>query len=326
MAMIPSRSPSVMPDKAPMLATCLALAVTIAGCATFAPPAPVAHEPRAVPPAAFETDHVPVALVLSGGTARGFAHVGVIKVLEENGIKPDLIVGSSAGSIVGALYSSGLSAAELERALGEMRLSVFRDLVLPGLGYTPGESGFVKGEKLRTFVRDRLRHERIENFPIRFAAVATDMKTGGPVAFNSGDAALAVRASSAVPGVLTLVEIGGRYYGDGEIASPLPVAAARKLGAKLVIAVDVLYPPGDALLSSVFSAVFQAFTISTNRLRDYEAREADLLIVPQIPSTQGQFGFSDREMLIRSGESAARAALPALKKALQRHGGEPLRQ
>ena len=294
------------------------LAIMAGGCATFSPPPRVAAEPRTVLPQPFATRGPPVALVLSGGAARGFAHVGVIKVLEENGIRPDLIVGVSAGAIVGAIYASGVPAAALESALAEMRPSLFRDLVLPGLGFLPGELGFVRGEKLRVFVRDRLRHERIEDFPIRFAAVATDMRSGMPVAFNSGDASLAVRASSAVPGVLTPAEFAGRYFGDGQVASPLPVSTARRLGARVVIAVDVIYPPEDSLLSSAFSVVFQAFAISMNRLRDFEAREADLVIAPDIPSTEGQFGFSARGMLIEAGERAAREALPKLKDLLRK--------
>ena len=305
----------------PPLGTILRLGVLViglgilGGCATFAPPPRVAKEPTAVPPQPFATRH-PVALVLSGGAMRGFAHIGVIKVLEENGIRPDLVVGSSAGSIVGALYASGLTAAELESALGEMRTSVFRDLVLPGLGFLPGEPGFIRGEKLRIFVRDRLRHELIEDFPIRFAAVATELQTGAALAFNAGDASLAVRASSAVPGVIIPAEIGGRYYGDGQIASPLPVEAARSLGAKIVIAVDVIYPPEDALLSSALSIVFQALNISTTRLKDYESRQADLLIEPRIPATDGQFGFSASGGLIEAGERAARAALPRIREVL----------
>ena len=290
------------------------------GCTTFAPPPRVAHEPIAALPEPF-TSGAPIALVLSGGAARGFAHVGVLRVLEEEGLKPDLIVGSSAGSIVGALYASGRPAAEVDRALAEMSLGVFRDVVLPGLGLWPGELGFIKGERLRVFIRDRLRHETIEEFPMRFAAVATDLQSGALVAFNRGDASVAVRASSAVPGVLTPAEIRGRYYGDGQIASPLPVRVARSLGAKIVIAVDVVYPPGDALLYSVPGVLFQAFTIGMNRLRDYEAREADVLIKPAIPATSGQLGLSARATLIQAGELSAREALPRIKEVLRQYHG-----
>ena len=286
------------------------------GCATFAPPPQVASEPSEVAPAPF-TKSLPMALVLSGGSARGFAHIGVLRVLEENGIRPDLVVGSSAGSIVGALYASGHTAAEVDRALAEMSASVFRDVVLPGLVFLPGELGFIKGEKLRKFIRDRLLHERIEEFPIRFAAAVTDLQSGTVHAFNAGDASLAVRASSAVPGVLTPVGLRGRYYGDGQISSPLPVAIARRLGAKIVIAVDVIYPPQDALLWSAPGVVLQAFTIAMNRLRDYELREADIVIQPSIPPTTAQFGLDSRPGLIEVGETAAREALPRIREILR---------
>ena len=291
--------------------TLLAVA-SAAGCATFAPPPHVAHEPAAAPPAALAPT-APLALVLSGGAARGLAHVGVLKVLELEGIRPDLIVGSSAGSIVGALYASGRSAAEVDQALAEMSPSLLRDLVLPGLGWSPGGLGVVKGERLRIFIRDRLRARDIEDFPIRFAAVATDLQSGEAIAFNQGDASLAVLASSAVPGVLVPPEIRGRYYGDGQIASPLPVGLARALGATRVIAVDVVYPPENAVLNGVPSVLFQAFTIGINRLRDFEAREADVVLRPRLPVTDGQFGLEAREVVVRAGEEAAREALPAIR-------------
>ena len=288
------------------------------GCATFSAPAPVTHEPKAMPAAAFPSGARPVAIVLSGGAARGFAHIGVLEVLDREGIKPDLIVGSSAGSVVGALYASGLTAPEVNSALAEMAPSTFRDVVLPNLGFFPGEMGVIKGERFRIFLRDRLRHERIDDFPIRFAAVSTDMGTGAITSFNSGDAALAVRASSAVPGVMTPVYLRGRFYGDGQIASPVPVMAARELGADVVIAVDVVYPARDANLFTVVDVLFQAFTVSMNRLREHELRAADVVIAPQIPQTSGQFGLGERERLVQAGREAAVAALPRIRAAMRK--------
>lgn len=194
-----------------------------------------------------------------------------------------------------------------------MSPSVFRDVVVPSLGWLPGELGMVKGEKLRTFIRDRLRARDIEDFPLRFAAVATDLQSGEAVAFNRGDASLAVFASSAVPGVLVPAYIRGRFYGDGQIASPLPVELARALGATRVIAVDVVYPPENALLNSVPSVLFQAYTIGANRLRDFEARDADVVLRPRLPVTEGQFGLEARQVVVPAGEEAAREALPAIR-------------
>lgn len=294
----------------------LVVSVVVSGCANTPSPR-VANEPAAVAPVPFAANRAPVGLVLSGGAARGFAHVGVLKVLEENGIRPDIIVGSSAGSIVGALYASGLNAGQVEAALGEMSGGTFTD-VFPGLGLLPGQLGVLRGEKLRVFVRDRLRHELIEDFPMRFAAVATNLRTGQSQVFNAGDASLAVAASSAVPGILAPVEIRGGIFGDGQIASPLPVRAARQLGAKVVVAVDVLYPPGDAAFSTALGVMFQAFIISVNRLRDCERAEADVVIEPKIPRTTAQFGLSARGWLIETGEVAAKEAMPAIIQALER--------
>ena len=293
----------------------LAGGVALGGCASFSPPLEAASPPAAVEPLPFASRR-PVALVLSGGSARGFAHIGVIKVLEETGILPDLIVGSSAGSIVGALYASGLSSAELQEALGEMDGSVFGDLTFPKIGGLPGSLGLVKGERLRNFVRDHARQPLIEHFPIRFAAVATELRTGMPHAFNSGEAAMAVLASSAVPGVIAPVRIADRYFGDGQISSPIPVEAARRLGAKVVIAVDVIYPPEDASLSTFLSVFFQSFLISVNRLKDFEVRGADVVIEPAIPPTPSQYGFGMRETLVEAGERAARASLPRVREAI----------
>ena len=293
----------------------VAWAVALAGCATFQPPPRVDSPPAAVAAAPFPPGKTPVALVLSGGSARGFAHVGVIKVLAENGLTPDIIVGTSAGSIVGALYASGLNAGELEAAVGQLDASVFTDFVLPGIGFLPGEMGFVRGDKLHRFIDARLKHHHIQDFPIRFAAVASDLATGKPIAFNAGDAGLAVLASSAVPGVITPVAVNGRQYADGQIASPLPVAAARALGARVVIAVDVTYPPDHAFVYSAFSALFQAFTVSVHHLKEYEKAAADVVIAPVIERTQGKYSFADRAHLIAAGVRAANAMLPAIRAA-----------
>ncbi len=293
------------------------IATAAAGCATFAPLPRVGEEPRTVAAKPFSAGSRPLALVLSGGAARGFAHIGVLEVLEAAGIRPDLVVGSSAGSVVGALYASGLSARQVNSVLGEMTPATFRDVVLPNLGFFPGEMGVVKGETFRRFIRDRLAHERIEDFPTRFAAVVTDLGTGATVSFNAGDASLAIRASSSVPGIMTPVYLRGRFYGDGQIASPVPVTAARNLGATIVIAVDVIYPSQDATLFTVLDVIFQAFTISMNRLRDYELRAADVVIAPAIPPTSAQLGLGERKRLVQIGRDAARAALPEIEKLLR---------
>ncbi len=294
------------------------VSLTIGACATFEPPPRVEQEPTSVAPQPFATKRAPVALVLSGGAARGYAHVGIIKVLEENGLRPDLVVGSSSGSVVGALYASGNTAAEVEQIVDRIHTSLFNDVVFPGLGWLPGELGLIRGAKFQRFINDNVRQSAIQDFPIRFAAVATDFNDGSTRVFNAGDPGLAIRASSALPGVITLAEIGGHYVGDGHVTSPLPVGTARALGAGVVVAVDATYPPEQALMTSVFGVVFQSLLLATHRITEFERVGADLVIVPKLKPTSGQFTFSDRGWIIRAGEEAAREALPELRAAFAR--------
>lgn len=126
---------------------------------------------------------------------------------------------------------------------------------------------------------------------------------------------LAVLASNAVPGVISPVYINRKYYGDGQISSPLPVAAARELGAAIVIAVDVVYPPEDAFVCSAIGVMFQAFTVSVHRLKEFEKTGADLVVAPVLRKTSGQFSFADRAHLIAAGEEAALEMLPGIRAA-----------
>ena len=294
------------------LAGGLLAAVMLASCASIPPPNRT-YEPRFVAPTAAELARGGVALVLSGGAARGYAHVGVIKVLEAHGMRPDLVVGSSAGSIVGALYASGLGARELEIALGELGPAQFNDIELRGFGLLPGTMGLVRGDKLHRYIDDRVKRHRIEEFPMRFAAVATDLASGETQIFNAGDVGAAVVASSAVPGIVSPALIGGRLYSDGQLSSPLPVEVARRLGATAIIAIDVIYPPQDANPRTAIGVLFQAFTITVSRLRETELARADVVIAPQIERAAVQLRFRDRERLIAAGEKAAAEAIPRLR-------------
>lgn len=294
----------------------VALTLLVAGCAAQLPPSNF-REPRHVPLAALQLAHEPVALVLSGGSARGFAHVGVLEVLEENGLRPDIVVGSSAGALVGALYAGGLPAKELGARLGSFDVSTGGWLLWPRMGVLPGALGFVSSEGLRSHAAQVLPIQNIERFPMRFASVATDLDLGVAVAFNEGDAATAIEASMAVPVLFAPVKIGAHRFVDGQVASPVPVAAARLLGASKVIAIDVIYPPDDSQLTSAMRVMFQAFLISTYRLRELQLKEADFVLSPDIPQTSGQYGLGDREMLIEAGRRAARSALPALRRIMR---------
>ena len=252
------------------------------------------------------------ALVLSGGGARGFAHLGVLRVLEREGLRPDLVVGSSAGAIVGALWASGMTATEIERASDQLDWSVLFDFdpiraVFGGLGL-----GLVRGDRLEKFLRQFI-SKPIENFPIPFAAVATDMENAESVALNRGDAAKAVRASCAVPALYEPVRARGRLLADGQISSPLPVPTARLLGAIKVLAVDTIFPPHHAEMSNPLSMLFQSLIVSGWRHLLTERAQANLIIAPEI-RTSAQLGFDSRDWVIKAGEAAAVAQLPEIKR------------
>ena len=281
--------------------------VVLAGCANGpSPTVTVSDVPRSGQVRPYATGRPVIALVLSGGSARGFAHIGEIRALEQMGIEPDLIVGTSAGSIVGAGYAAGMTADELEAAAKRFDKWLFMDFALPSLGLPliPGELGLIRGERLQRFVDDLVARRPIESLPRRLAVAATDLQSGKTMLFTHGNVALAVRASSSVPGLFTPPLIGGRLYVDGQVSSPLPVLAARALGADVVIAVDATYPPDHADVTHTPGVLFQSFMIAGNRIKDSELAAADVVIRPDI-KTSGQLGFEDRDWLIAAGHTAA---------------------
>lgn len=247
-----------------------------------------------------------VALVLGGGGCRGYGHIGVLRVLEKQGLKPDLVVGSSAGSLVGAFHAAGLSAASIERLGARINPNMLRDWVFPDLGVFGGAG-------IARFVRTQVGGRTIEALPVRFAAVATDLRTGERVILDRGDAGEAVQASSSAPGLLEPVRRGGRLLVDGNIASPVPVEAARQLGAKRVLAVDVTFPPGQADLDDPFDALYQGFTILTRKLAMEERASADVALEPRIPEHHDMSAKVVAEH-IAAGERAALDALASIRR------------
>lgn len=289
---------------------------TLAGLATTVSLEPrtviaAAKEPRPLRPAAPQSAGTRgLALVLGGGCHRALAHVGVIKVLEANGIVPDLIVGASAGGMVGALYASGLRAAALEKTAAALSWEAIQKFDL-------SRFGFYSSDPLRAFINQAVGGRKIEELPIRFAALAADLHTGAPHLFERGEAGLAVQASSSTPGVFQPTRVDGRTYIDGGIASPVPVSAARRLGAKIVIGVNVSFPPAEAQLRNVVDVVMQAFTIVTHQLVQRELALADVALVPKLPQLD-DMSFDNHPAFIAAGEQAALLALPAIRKALSR--------
>ncbi|HEZ3092798.1 TPA: patatin-like phospholipase family protein [Neisseria meningitidis] len=250
-----------------------------------------------------------VGLALGGGASKGFAHVGIIKVLKENGIPVKVVTGTSAGSIVGSLFASGMSPDRLELEAEILGKTDLVDLTL-------STSGFIKGEKLQNYINRKVGGRQIQQFPIKFAAVATDFETGKAVAFNQGNAGQAVRASAAIPNVFQPVIIGRHTYVDGGLSQPVPVSAARWQGANFVIAVDISARPGKNISQGFFSYLDQTLNVMSVSALQNELGQADVVIKPQVLDLGAVGGFDQKKRAIRLGEEAARAALPEIKRKL----------
>jgi len=248
-----------------------------------------------------------VALVLGGGAARGFAHVGVIHALEQAGIQVDMVVGTSAGSVVGALYAGGIHGEQLLEIAKDLEREKVTDWMFP-------DRGVLRGERLQQLVNELLQDRPIESFEKLFAAVATDLESGQLMAFTSGNAGMAVRASSTFPGLVPPIEIGGREYVDGGLVSQVPVKVARALGATVVIAVDVSRQPLlRPELMSTLGVMQQSIIIMSKKIAEAEIGLADVVIHPDV-GVIPIAGFEMREQAIAAGEQAGLAALPVIKR------------
>ncbi len=285
------------------------LASLLAACQTAPMPARGAGAAGPRPPAP-QPPHVPVppriGLALGGGAARGFAHIGVIQVLEEAGIRPDLVVGTSAGSLVAALYAAGLTGAELAVLARQMDENTLTDWAFPG-------RGLIRGEALARFVRDHTGGRSIDQMKLPLGIVATDLDSGEPILFRVGDTGAAVRASSAVPAVFQPVRISGtREYVDGGLVSPVPVRFARQMGATLVLAVDISQAPEGGPTGDPFRMLLQTFAIMGKSINRLELRDADLVLRPALAGMAGS-DFRSRDRAVAAGRQAALQQVPALR-------------
>lgn len=267
------------------------------------PPAVVAPKPAAP---------IKIGLALGGGAARGFAHIGVIKALESQGIVPDIVVGTSAGSLVGALYAAGNNGFALHKMALEMDEAAISDWSIPLFSR---QVGVLKGEALQQYVNRAVNNLPLEKLKIPFAAVATDLQSGLPILFQKGNTGMAVRASSAVPGMFQPVKVGDRAYVDGGLVAPVPVRFARQLGADFVIAVNISSQPENQASASTLDVLLQTFAIMGQSINRYELREADIVIQPPLGAMKGN-DFNSRNLAVLSGEQAAMAALPDITQKL----------
>ena len=289
-----------------------------AACSTTRTPAPVvpvilapAQPPTIV--AAKPLRPIRIGLALGGGAARGFAHIGVIKALESQGIVADIVTGTSAGSLVGALYAGGFDGFALNRLALEMDEAAISDWSVP---FFNTASGVLKGEGLQSYVNKTLHNAPIEQLKKPFGAVATDLNTGQPILFRRGNTGLAVRASSAVPGVFQPVKIGTHSYVDGGLVAPVPVRFARQMGADFVIAVNVSTRPDSQAAGSSVEVLLQTFSIMGQTISREELKEADIVIEPSLATMKGG-DFGSRNVAILAGEQAAAAVMVELKQKLK---------
>jgi NTE family protein len=287
-------------------------AVVLAGCSS-APMEPIRVEPPpvATTPGGVLPKRAPrVGLALGGGAARGFAHVGVIQVLEEAGIRPDLVVGTSAGSLVAALYASGKGSAHLQQVAESMEEAAFTDWTLPIFS-----RGMLRGEALARYVNSQVGNKLIEEMALPLGIVATDLNSGQGVLFQRGDTGTAVRASSAVPAVFLPVRISGHEYVDGGLVSPVPVRFARQMGADLVVAVDISSAPEGNPAGDTMQILLQTFAIMGKSINAYELREADVVVRPGLAGVKSA-DFAARRRAIEAGRAAMQQMLPQLRLAM----------
>jgi NTE family protein len=245
-----------------------------------------------------------IGLVLGAGSSKGFAHIGVLKILEMHKIPIHMIVGTSVGSAVGSLYAYGHNAIQLQKLSFSIEKGDIIDLTIP-------ENGFIKGEKLEEFINKNVKYTPIEKLKIPFYAVTVDLQSGQEVVFGKGNTGTAVRASCAIPGIFRPVRIGDKMYVDGGVVSPVAVDAARRWGADIVIAVDISTGVERVLPENTIETILQSINIMYSKLATIQLSKADVVIKPKVGYI-GSADFSKRHEAILEGEKATIEIMPQL--------------
>ena len=246
-----------------------------------------------------------IALALGGGGAKGFAHIGVIKVLESHGIKPKIVTGTSAGSFVGSIYASGQTPYQMQSLALKLQESDLRDLTL-------NRQGIILGQKLQDYVNTQVGNKPIEKFPIRFAAVATRLDNGQKADFIKGNAGQAVRASCSIPNVFVPATIGNVKYVDGGLVSPIPVKTAKDMGADIVIAVDISARPTGSGAGNMLGLLDQTINIMGQQSISTELNQANVVIQPKVGNL-GVLDLKSSNQAILEGEKAAQLKIKQIQ-------------
>lgn len=257
-----------------------------------------------------------VALVLGGGAARGFAHVGVIRALEQEKVPIDLIVGTSVGSLIGAIYAYDMNSMELEWTAFLLEKDNLFDY---GMFTAFTGMGAAKGDKLEEFVKSKVPVANIEDLKIPFAAVATDLNRGTRVVLDKGSVARAVRASSAIPGVFPPVDHQGRLLVDGGVIDNIPVSVAREKGADIVIAVDISENVFNFNITNLLDVMLQSITIMGAENAKAKKKEADVLVSPKVGDV-GMLDFTQKKRCMLAGIEATQKMMPDIKAKIEEWG------
>jgi len=259
-----------------------------------------------------------IALVLGGGAARGFAHVGVIRALEQEKIPLDMIIGTSVGSLIGAIYANDTNSFELEWTAFSLEKD---DLFDYGIFSAFSGMGLAKGDKLEAFVKSKIPTANIESLKLPFAAIATDLNRGTMIVLDKGPVARAVHASSAIPGVFNPVDHQGKLLVDGGLVNNLPISVARNRGADIVIAVDISENVTNFNITNLVDVVLQSVNIMFNESAKYKKKDADVLITPAVGDV-GMLDFTQKKRCMLSGIEAAQKAMPEIRKKIEEWGNK----
>jgi len=278
------------------------LAVFICSCQTIPPPS-VKTEPKREPK---------IALVLGGGSAKGFAHVGVIRILEQEKIPIHMIVGTSVGSLIGAIYASNPDSFQLEWATFKIERGDILDFSI-----VSSKLGPVQGTRLESFVEQTAKAKKVEDTKIPFYPVATDLNTGETVILEKGSLAKAVHASSAIPGIFVPVQFGNRTLVDGGVSDNVACDIARSKGADIVIAVNLQRDVKEPDIGSVIDVIAQSISILMREGSKAKLQQADIVIEPDIKGVS-VFDFSQKKLLVEEGIKAARKAIPKIRETMAR--------
>ena len=255
-----------------------------------------------------------IALVLGGGAARGFAHVGVIRALEQEKIPIDMVVGTSVGGLIGAIYAADVSSFDLEWTAFQLEKD---DLFDFGVMNAVAGMGFAKGDKLEAWVKGHIKTTNIENLKIPFAAVATDLNWGYKVVLDHGSVARAIRASAAIPGVFQPVQHQGKILVDGGVVDNIPISVAKAKGADIVIAVDISGNLGNTSITNLLGVSLQATNIMFALNVERSKKDADILITPAGIGDIGMLDFTQKKRCMQAGIEATKQAMPTIRKVIE---------